>query len=96
MKRYSVEELKAAGLTEKQMEVYDLLSSGLSLGEAAMRLGVTKANISIHMKRALKKLEKYERVKKIVEARLEERVKRIEEDIKLLKDVVMALITSRY
>ncbi|MEM0233241.1 MAG: LuxR C-terminal-related transcriptional regulator [Candidatus Nezhaarchaeales archaeon] len=95
MKRYTVEELKAAGLTERQIEIYSLISSGLSPSEAARRLGVTKANISIHMKRALKKLERYESVKKIVEDKFEERLEKIEEDVKLLKDVVMALIIGR-
>ncbi|MEM2351621.1 MAG: LuxR C-terminal-related transcriptional regulator [Thermoproteota archaeon] len=95
MEKYSVEELKAAGLTERQIEVYRLLSDGLSMGEAARRLGVTTADISILAKKALRKLERYERMKKMVEARFEERVRKIEEDVKLLRDVVLALITGR-
>ncbi|MEM2175509.1 MAG: hypothetical protein QXI58_07835 [Candidatus Micrarchaeia archaeon] len=38
------------------------------------------------MKRALRKLERYERVKKIAEVMFEERIRRIEEDVELLRD----------
>ncbi|MEM2216316.1 MAG: hypothetical protein QXP57_07135 [Nitrososphaerota archaeon] len=35
MKRYSLKELRAAGLTERQIEVYNLIAEGVSVTKAA-------------------------------------------------------------
>jgi len=80
--KYGLEELRAAGLTERQIEVYRLVVlEGRSVSEAAEMLGVSKPCVSTHLKRAFKKLGKYEEMRRAAREELVEEIKRLRRDM---------------
>ena len=80
--KYGLEELRAAGLTERQIEVYRLVVlEGRSVSEAAEMLSVSKPCVSAHLKRAFKKLRKYEEMRKAAREELMEEIKRLRRDV---------------
>jgi ATP/maltotriose-dependent transcriptional regulator MalT len=55
-------------LTERELQVLNLMSVGLSNKEIAIQLGVTAGTIKVHMHNVFSKLEVNKRTKAIAEA----------------------------
>lgn len=90
---YSLEELEKAGLTERQIEIYGLAAvEGRSVTETARMLGVSKANVSKRLKRAVAKLEKYESIRRDALSELKEEVEKLKKELESIRDTVNTLL----
>ncbi len=72
-----------------------MIAKGKTMREVAEALGTSKSNISIHLKKAMRKLRRYEEVEKAVQEEFEKRIKKIEENVDILMRAVLLLIIER-
>lgn len=84
------EELRLAGLTSKEMEVYKLWKAGKRVTEISRILGKKPSTVSILLKKAKRKDESYRQLKKRIMSTFEERLKEIED--RLVQAETLAII----
>jgi len=87
------EELRMAGLTEKELQVYKLAKiQGKRIREIARLLNKAPSTVSIQLSRAEAKLERYRKLQEMIRAGFEKKLKELEEKVELHDEVILSII----